>query len=109
MRGFERKDLFDPAINVRLGVFYLSRLVARLDGEPILALAAYNAGERHAKRWRIDDGGRVDVDRTVASISFKETSEYVQRVSSTREIYRALYGDVLGRLRESRAAEAPAH
>lgn len=98
LKKFRREDLFDPAINVRLGVFYLSRLVLRHDGEAVLALAAYNAGERNARRWKIEEGGKVDVDRTVAGITYKETSEYVQRVSTTREIYRTLYRDALSRL-----------
>jgi soluble lytic murein transglycosylase-like protein len=36
--------LFDPAINVRLGIAYLKRLADRYDGDIATALAAYNWG-----------------------------------------------------------------
>ncbi len=101
---FRRSDLFDPPVNIRLGVFYIARLLERLGGEPTLALAAYNAGERNAERWKYEEGGAVDVDRTVAGITYRETYDYVQRVSVTREIYRTLYEVEWPKLRALRDA-----
>jgi soluble lytic murein transglycosylase len=37
-------DLTDPATNVRFGAYYVSRLLARFDGNEAAALAAYNYG-----------------------------------------------------------------
>ena len=34
----------DPDYNIRLGAYYLGQQLARFDHEPVLALAAYNAG-----------------------------------------------------------------
>jgi soluble lytic murein transglycosylase-like protein len=39
--------LFDPIVNVRLGVAYLRRLMDRYDGDVATALAAYNWGPGH--------------------------------------------------------------
>jgi soluble lytic murein transglycosylase len=106
---FRRSDLFDPPVNIRLGIFYLARLLERLDGEPVLALAAYNAGEKNAARWKYEENGTLDVDRTVAGITYRETYDYVQRVSVTREIYRALYEDEWPKLRALRDAVQPSN
>jgi soluble lytic murein transglycosylase len=105
MPKFHRADLFTPEVNIRLGTFYLRKLLERLDEEPTLALAAYNAGERNAERWKFETEAGVDVDRTVAGITFRETSDYVQRVSVTREIYRTLYEDEWPNLRKLRDAK----
>lgn len=43
------ESLFDPNLNVRLGVFYLSRLVERF-GDLDVALAAYNFGPTRIAR-----------------------------------------------------------
>jgi soluble lytic murein transglycosylase len=100
LEDFHRGDLFDPAINIRLGVFYLRRLFDRLGNEPLLVLAAYNAGEKNAQRWRADAEGSFDADRTAAGITYTETFDYVQKVLATREIYRSLYAESLPRMRE---------
>lgn len=42
---FDVRDAFDPAQNIRGAVAYLDWLMARFAGDPILVLAAYNAGE----------------------------------------------------------------
>jgi soluble lytic murein transglycosylase len=94
-----RGDLFDPAINIRLGVFYLHRLWERFEREPVLVLSAYNAGEWNAQRWMVQSEGKLDADRTLSEITFPETFEYVQRVLSSREIYRSLYSESLPRMR----------
>jgi len=77
-----------------------ARLFDRLGNEPLLVLAAYNAGEKNAQRWRADAEGSFDADRTAAGITYTETFDYVQKVLATREIYRSLYAESLPRMRE---------
>ena len=45
-------DPADPVANVAGGTTYLSRLMARYDGDLVKSLAAYNAGPRAVDRWR---------------------------------------------------------
>ena len=61
---------FDPTQNVEAGVKYLSTLLERYNGDLPKALAAYNAGPRVVDRW----GGVPD---------FRETREYVRKVTSS--------------------------
>ena len=61
---------FDATQNVEAGVTYLSALLDRYNGDLPKALAAYNAGPRAVDRW----GGVPD---------FRETREYVQKVTSS--------------------------
>jgi len=61
---------FDPTQNVEAGVTYLSSLLDRYNGDLPKALAAYNAGPRVVDRW----GGVPN---------YRETREYVQKVTSS--------------------------
>ena len=69
------RDLRDPAQNIYGGVRHLSRLLRVFDGDTVLALAAYNAGENAVRRY----GGLPP---------FRETREYVRRVLRWRDHYR---------------------
>ncbi|MGU5653148.1 transglycosylase SLT domain-containing protein [Aeromonas allosaccharophila] len=80
------QQLFDPAMNIRLGSAYLKRLLDVYDGNRILAAAAYNAGPGRVKRWR-DQSDNKPMDVWVESIPYKETRNYVQNVLSFDLIY----------------------
>ena len=82
---FVVEDLYNPEINVRYGSFYLRRLLRKYDDER-LALAAYNAGQRHVDEWVAADG----------SIRFPETRQYVDEVLELRDVYARAYADELG-------------
>ena len=49
--GVRADPLTDPAHNIRLGTTYLGRRVTELDGNPVLATGAYNAGIGAVRRW----------------------------------------------------------
>ena len=73
------RDLFDPSINITLGVFYLRYLLDRF-GDVRTAVAAYNAGEGNVAMWLKDDPA-------LSRIPFGETSRYVQRVFGAMGFY----------------------
>jgi len=85
-------DLFEPEINVRLGVTYLAELSKRFDNNPVLMLASYNAGERAADRWQSRLAG-LELDEFVEQISYSETRNYVKKILRNYRNYRRLYGD----------------
>lgn len=70
-------DPFDAAQNIRGGTAYLSWLLARFDGDPILALAGYNAGENAVS----GKGGVPD---------YAETRDYVPKVLAAFAVARGL-------------------
>lgn len=82
--------LSEPAVNIEYGTAYLRFLVGRYH-EVETALAAYNAGLRHADEWA-SKGGNI---RT--AIEFPETKHYVLRVMRGRDRYQELYPDAFMR------------
>jgi soluble lytic murein transglycosylase len=83
-------DLFRPEVNVRYGAVYLQRMLARFDGNVVLALAAYNAGPGAAARFArtLPQGHEADF---IERIPIDETRAYIRRVLESYGIYRWLY------------------
>ena len=93
---FKREDLATPQINIAYGTWYLRYLLNKYDGNTILTLAAYNAGEGKVDEWLAGaaaDGEAFDRRR---HIPFPETSEYVEKVLDARRQYREQYPRELG-------------
>jgi soluble lytic murein transglycosylase len=86
---FSTPDLFTPAINLRLGGFYLENLARRFGGNLAAAIASYNAGPEAVARWI--DAPPSDDDVWVESIPYQQTRGYVRRVLRSLQVYRALY------------------
>ncbi|NJK91827.1 MAG: lytic transglycosylase domain-containing protein [Blastochloris sp.] len=54
VENFRNIDLFDPRTGIQAGSWYLSRAISRwqhTDRAVVFALAEYNAGRTHARRW----------------------------------------------------------
>jgi len=63
-----------------------------LDGQPVLAAAAYNAGPRRAQEWRATHP--LEAAIYIESIPLYETRDYVKKVMSNTMYYAAvLTGD----------------
>jgi soluble lytic murein transglycosylase len=82
--AYPPSKLSDPAVNIEYGTAYVRYLVSRYH-EIETALAAYNAGLRHADEW-----ARKGVDIRTA-IEYPETRHYVLRVMRGKDRYEALY------------------
>jgi soluble lytic murein transglycosylase len=88
---FTRSSLYDPNINIELGMLYISELT-RNTGAPEYAAAAYNAGEDRLSQWRAERT-YDEIPEFVESIPITETREYVQIVVRNAAIYRLLYAE----------------
>jgi soluble lytic murein transglycosylase len=85
-------DLRDPANNLELGAAYFDRVLSEEADNPYLALAAYNAGGGRVDQW-IDRYGNVPTDEFVERIPFKETRDYVKRVTGSWQTMRYQFDD----------------
>ncbi len=77
--------------NIRYGTWYMSDIQSKLNGQPVLATAGYNAGPNKAKRWQ-PVYGSLDADQYVESIAYPETRNYVKHVMENATIYSNLLG-----------------
>ncbi len=90
IKGFNTKDLNEPQTNLKFGTFYLRHIQDSLDGHPVLATAAYNAGPRRAQRWR--DTKPMEGAVYIESIPFLETRDYVKKVMTNAMYYALRFG-----------------
>ena len=66
----------------------------KFNGDTILVLCAYNAGESRAQEWSAKFGMR-ERDVFIERIPFRETRLFVKRNIEHRAAYRRLYPDVV--------------
>lgn len=92
IKGLQRSDLEQPALNLAIGSTYFQALHKRWNGHLPLAIASYNAGPGAVNRW-IKSHGNLDLDLWVESIPFDQTRHYVKRVLSSFQAYHLMYGD----------------
>ena len=78
--------LTDPNHNIRLGTSYLGDMIARYDGNRVLATAAYNAGPHRVDRW-LPVSSSLDARIWIENIPFNETRKYVRRVLAAETIF----------------------
>jgi soluble lytic murein transglycosylase len=90
MRGFRPAQVNDLDTNLQLGTFYLRMVLDDLDGSPLLASAAYNAGPGRPKAWRSTLAGPVEGAIFAETIPFAETRGYVKAVLSNATYYAAM-------------------
>ena len=88
---YNQEDIYNPEINIKCGVFYLSYLYNRFEDWDT-ALAGYNAGHNRVSAWLADT--RYSDDRkTLKHIPFADTRNYVEKVNRVKGIYTDLYFD----------------
>jgi soluble lytic murein transglycosylase len=87
---YRTAQLEQPDINASFGTYYLRHVLDLLDGLPVLATAAYNAGPRRAQSWR----GTEPLEGAIyaETIPFNETRDYVKRVMANAMFYQAQLG-----------------
>ncbi|AUX45977.1 exported transglycosylase [Sorangium cellulosum] len=89
--GFDLGQLKSAPVNLRLGGYYIGKLLRTFEGSLPLATAAYNAGPKAVSHW-LEGGIDRDTDVWVARIPYEETRTYVGRVLSNLARYQWLDG-----------------
>jgi len=90
--GIEADDLTDPAVNLRLGAWYLQHLIGRTDN-PSQALFAYNGGITRVRRWLREYPG-LPGDLLLEKIPYEETSHYGRKVLVSSILYGHFYYNI---------------
>ncbi len=90
-----KKELIsNPKLNITLGNKYLNMLLKTYNNSPLLALSAYNAGEKNADKWvkRYGDPRTKSINTItwIELIPFTETRTYVKSVMAHYNVYRNL-------------------
>lgn len=90
-QDFRVDRLLEPAVNIRLGAFYIGQLMDRFQGQFPLAVGSYNGGPHNVGRWLKPKVG-IPFPEMVEEIQFDETRNYVKRVVEYYTVYAELYG-----------------
>ena len=84
-------DLYDPAVNIRFGVYYVSACLERYPGDVSTAAAAYHSG------WGTVDGLLESSDysadgEVLHTFPYQQMGLYVTKINRAYVRYQALYG-----------------
>ncbi len=86
----------DNSYNTMMAAAYIGDRMKEFAGSYVLGIAGYNAGPGRARQWIREFGDprdpRVDPIDWIHRIPFEETREYVQKVLSNVQVYRARIG-----------------
>ena len=91
--GVENYNLNNSDDNINFGCYYIKYLYIRFK-DMDTALVAYNAGEGNVSLWLQDENISQD-GKTLNSIPFKESKEYIQKIHKNFEKYKKLYKKIL--------------
>lgn len=90
LENYQDEILYDPETNIRIGTWYIARLMEEFDGELDLVLAAYNGGSGNVKKW-LKDSRYSNDGENLSHIPFEETENYLARVKKNYKIYSRIY------------------
>jgi soluble lytic murein transglycosylase len=89
--------LNDASYNTMIASAYIGDRLAEFSGSYVLAVAGYNAGPGRVRQWIREFGDprdpHVDPIDWIHRIPFEETRDYVQKVLSNTQVYRARLGE----------------
>lgn len=88
--SFSSDDVFNPDANISAGVWYLSYLLEKYDGNITNAVAAYNAGSTNVDKWLGDTSISPD-GKTLSNIPYGETKRHCEKIKAYFKLYKFLY------------------
>lgn len=87
----------DEAYNLMIASAYIGDRMDEFNGSYVLSMAGYNAGPGRARQWIREFGDprapHIDPVDWIERIPFQETREYVAKVLSNVQVYRARLGE----------------
>lgn len=88
--NYNNSMLHELDTNITLGTYYMRHTLDLMNGQEVMATAAYNAGPSRAKKWlaTIPLEGAIYAE----TIPFSETRNYVQKVMANAHLYAVRLG-----------------
>ncbi len=90
IEDYDSSMLFEPQTNIRIGCWFIARLLEQYDQDLELALSAYNAGSGNVSKW-LKDKSISSNGKTLDRIPFEETKNYVAKIEKYNNMYKKLY------------------
>ena len=90
IQDYREDMLFEPAVNIQFGCWYLRYLHNYYDGNWGLAIAAYNGGHGNVDKWLKDKNISND-GKNLHNIPFRETRHYVNKIKINHTMYKKIY------------------
>jgi soluble lytic murein transglycosylase len=84
-KAFKQHMIHELDTNVKYGTHYLRFTMDKMDGQAVMATAAYNAGPGRPKLWALSRP--VDAEIYAELIPFNETRDYVKKVMANAHYY----------------------
>jgi len=85
INGYSNDLIHDLNTNVGIGTYYIRYTFELMNGQAVMATAAYNAGPSRAKRWLASEP--LEAAIYIETIPFAETRNYVQKVMANAQMY----------------------
>lgn len=82
---YSHDKIHDLNTNIELGTYYMRHTLDLMNGQAVMATAAYNAGPSRAKRWMASEP--LEAAIYIETIPFSETRNYVQKVMANAHLY----------------------
>ncbi len=100
IRQFNANMLFQPEMNIRMGIWYIQNLMKTFNNNYALVAGAYNAGPGRMKQWLQKQNKSntekqdflVNPDEFIEDIPINETHRHIKKVMDSYYIYKELYG-----------------
>jgi soluble lytic murein transglycosylase len=105
LRNWRWSQVTEVNTNVGLGTYYLRHVLDALDGQPVLASAAYNAGPSRARAWR--PATAMEGAAFAETIPFTETRLYVKNVMANATYYAHSFSQRLQSLKQRLGVVGP--
>lgn len=84
-------DLYDPAVNIRFGVYYISACLERYHGDVSTAAAAYHSGWGTVDALLQKEEHSAD-GITLQGFPYNQMHHYVEKITVCYAVYQNLYG-----------------
>lgn len=82
---YSASQIHELNTNIAIGAYYMRYTLELMNGQAVMATAAYNAGPSRAKKWQANTP--LEAAIYIETIPFSETRNYVQKVMANAHIY----------------------